>query len=474
MTHRYNNPEYSAGPINASLTYEYASAIGRDRLFLMAVQSDILPPIFLGGTPLQRMRVILMAPEEAVTLGSLNDPTVGEIPQVVPPIPLPLPMPGVVTRHARQVRGEILSDEAGRLYEKVGYRIRPLNRVITGPCGEVLEPAPFAQSKSATRVPRHNEPVVEYEEATFEQQPTDPSEKKAFESSKDPYGFPLRAENRTASTAYRTLFPDPGIWRVLQLGDFKEMLVPQLAHPERLRETHRLPCYVQIYETRMSQRIDSLAAAALRDPSAAIQLHPLTDQMAIKLALTDLLRVQSHVPRHVPRKPGMLLPGDRAFRLQLASDPTTDSAGANRVQQQAKPSVVESPTITNAAGTGPAFDSPAQQNAIPERFLKPWEFRFSREDVIYDMQARATSSGWFISLSRKLKGWFRNRTEYQKWQVLLCGKSLEEQLWAVRPPKGGLSNPTIRDWAQKTLELAGYDPRTMLLEWEIHWRRKEL
>jgi hypothetical protein len=58
--------------------------------------------------------------------------------------------------------------------------------------------------------------------------------------------------------------------------------------------------------------------------------------------------------------------------------------------------------------------------------------------------------------------------------VLLSGKSADEQLWAVRPPKGGVFHSAIRDWAYKTLETAGYDPRTMLLEWEIFWRRKGL
>jgi hypothetical protein len=60
----------------------------------------------------------------------------------------------------------------------------------------------------------------------------------------------------------------------------------------------------------------------------------------------------------------------------------------------------------------------------------------------------------------------------RKWQILLCGKGFDEQLWAVRPPDGGLTHRAVRQWAARTLELAGYQPGVMLLEWEIFWRRK--
>jgi hypothetical protein len=60
----------------------------------------------------------------------------------------------------------------------------------------------------------------------------------------------------------------------------------------------------------------------------------------------------------------------------------------------------------------------------------------------------------------------------KKWRLLLSGKSADEQLWGIRPPSGGVSQPAIREWARKTLEAAGYDSQAMLLEWEIFWRRK--
>jgi hypothetical protein len=30
----------------------------------------------------------------------------------------------------------------------------------------------------------------------------------------------------------------------------------------------------------------------------------------------------------------------------------------------------------------------------------------------------------------------------------------------------------IKDWARSTLALAGYESQSMLLEWEVFWRRK--
>ena len=73
----------------------------------------------------------------------------------------------------------------------------------------------------------------------------------------------------------------------------------------------------------------------------------------------------------------------------------------------------------------------------------------------------------------RLLGLVVNRGQRRKWQALLRGRSLDDQLWAVRPPRAGLSNPVIRDWAGRMLEAAGYDPATMLFEWEVYWRRKQ-
>jgi hypothetical protein len=69
-------------------------------------------------------------------------------------------------------------------------------------------------------------------------------------------------------------------------------------------------------------------------------------------------------------------------------------------------------------------------------------------------------------------GWMSLLHCLRTWQVLLSDKNLDEPLWAVRPPESASSHPFIREWATRTLELAGYDPRLMVYEWEIYWRRK--
>jgi hypothetical protein len=60
----------------------------------------------------------------------------------------------------------------------------------------------------------------------------------------------------------------------------------------------------------------------------------------------------------------------------------------------------------------------------------------------------------------------------KKWRGLLGGKSLDEQLWAVTPPRGFPYHPAVRRWAGEMLTHAGFDPVQMFVEWEIFWRRK--
>jgi hypothetical protein len=67
-----------------------------------------------------------------------------------------------------------------------------------------------------------------------------------------------------------------------------------------------------------------------------------------------------------------------------------------------------------------------------------------------------------ISSGRRLK----------KWRAMLKGKSFDDQLWAVTPPRGFSYHPAVRRLAEEMLTQAGHDPERMLVEWEIFWRRK--
>lgn len=474
MAHRVWTPGFSAGPYNGLAVVEDSPASGRNRLFLVGIQRDLLPPISLRGNPLQRMRVIVVEPNEETAQLDSSDPVIGALPAVIPSAPPAFPIPRNINLYPRVVQGEILRDESERLYEKIGDRVRPLHSLVSGPHGEILDLTPIVHDGPRVHASLDNQPVFGFEELPLEEQQVCPYDREEPEQLKKFHESSQHLASRSAPVTYRRLFPDPGLWRVIRLGDFKEMLAPQLAHPERLRDAHRLPCCLQIYEAMAAQRLESLAAAVLGDPSAANQLRILTDAVAVKLAVTELLQTRPRVPGHIQREPGVLLPYERVFRLQLADDPTMDGVVRDRAQPQADPDAAKPSPSATSSGASSTVDLPGPKHAVPERFLKPWEFQFSREEALYDMNLTGTSSGLATSLCRRLKDWMRRRRDFRKWQVLLCGKTPEEQLWAVRPPKGGLSHPPIREWASRTLQLAGYDPRMMLLEWEIFWRRKGL
>src|SRR4051812_47349018 len=45
-------------------------------------------------------------------------------------------------RHSRPLRGEIVCDETGELYERVGQYVRRVHNLVTGPSGELLDVNP--------------------------------------------------------------------------------------------------------------------------------------------------------------------------------------------------------------------------------------------------------------------------------------------------------------------------------------------
>src|SRR6185503_6685558 len=99
-----------------------------------------------------------------------------------------------------------------------------------------------------------------------------------------------QAQEQRTSISHRKLFADPGQWRVVWWGEFKEILAHQLAHPERLRDTYRLPCYVQVIETERDVSIAELASIYKCDKPHEARLYELTDEIAAKLDLVLPLR----------------------------------------------------------------------------------------------------------------------------------------------------------------------------------------
>ena len=181
----------------------------------------------------------------------------------------------------------------------------------------------------------------------------------------------------------------------------------------------------------------------------------MTHDLVMHLQLGPLLPAPLCIRHSGQRESGVVLPGERLFCLQLAGDPTGEE----------KP---EPP----AAAPHALISNQGLKTRIPERFLQPWEFRISREEALYDLSCASTVWGALGDKLRRLVHCFAFRREFHKWQVLLNGRSADEQLWSVRPPLGGLTHRFVLTWAKQALDLSGYDARNMLTEWQIFWRRK--
>lgn len=460
MRRRLMNGSMLAGGSGGNSRLATWGAAGRRRVFFVAIQPELSPPVFHGEDVFERVRVTLMEPPDAwFGRGAETDTlALGSDSAALAAPAMPLDS----ATCPRLVRGEVLRGPDGRLFEKLGHEIRPLHRLVSGPLGELMDWAP------------PEVPPQPNQRATQSAAPSDAGSKhgtanghSATESG-TPNGRVAESsagppENSSAA-GYRALLPEPGLRRLVPWGNFKDMLAGQLAHPDRLQDSHRLAVHVQVYEVTVPQRLDSLAAAITGDARQVHQLRSLTGAVAAMLELPAA--VVPPAPARGRREPGLMLPRDRVFRLQLASDPTSD-----RHTESAVPSALS--RFDPHPGSSPPGGHPsAVRREIPERFLKPWEFRFSREEVVYDMNL--SLGGSLASLVRRIKNWLTRRGEFRKWRVLLCGRSLDEQLWEVRPPRGALSHRSVRQWARTTLELAGYDASRMLLEWEVFWRRKGL
>jgi hypothetical protein len=365
---------------------------------------------------------------------------------------------------ARPVLGRVVGDAAGRLCEVVGQEIRPLSRVVRGPRGEFFELLPVTPQVHAQKA---GEDVIDGE-LVDNARPSNRQENVPFQPSAD-------GRQKAAAPRFRCrkLFAEPGLPRVVELGGFRTALAPQLAHAERLRDLHRLACHVQIYEALARQRADEFLEAIQCADHQNIPVQPLTEETIATLGLTEFLVRHPRPSQDARREPGYVLPYECFYSVRISSDPTAELATQAPVgtstscdaARNVAPAAPAPATSTQAAG-------PSPRRAIPERFQNPWEFRFGRDEVLYDMNVRSASTGSVRTLLRKVGRWFRRREEFRRWRALLCAKNLEEQLWSVRPPTGALADPAVQAWARQTLEAAGYDARAMLLEWEIFWRRK--
>lgn len=440
-------------------------------LLLLAIERALAPPIVHRRSVFQPMRIVVVDPALFAQTNSGNEAHF-EMPKVLPRA-LPPPAPGVPNFraqqfHRRAVRGEILSDENGRLYEKLGRQIRPIHQLASGQFGETIDLVPNAQATTRMIPPVAGPNTVEPSIKLKAQADREEDATKNGQLVKAEF-VPLRQTQtpQTAPVSHRKLFADPGQWRVVWWGEFKEILARQLAHPERLQDDYRLPCYVQVLETERTISIEELAAVYKSDNEHHGRLYFLTDEIAAKLDL--VLPLRPAPPHHARREPNTLLAHERVFRLLAANDPTVD---VTMPQTRLRSSVIKTDPAGGIAKVSDAAASVAQlKDSIPNRFLKEWEFKLTREEASYEMKAKPGLGSLIRKLWRRLRV-VKQANELRKWQTLLAGKTVDEQLWAVRPPVGMLPDSFVREWAGKTLHHGCYDSGKMIVEWEIFWRRR--
>jgi hypothetical protein len=434
------NPQlsYYSGPVYQDSPTYMGPASQRGRVFLVAVHGEQLQTSGRGS--FDRVHVMVVDPNQ---MADLSHPlsVLCALPDVNSSIPATVPGRGLLAVQSRPVRGEILRNQQGQLYEKRGRQLVPLASLVSGPRGEVIEFLPPVQHTENT-APKEAEG---FEVDEFAEDDVTEEKSRYDEKSKTVQG----------QLGIRKLFPDPGQLRLLNYGDFSPLLASQLKHPERLREAHQLPCYVQVIEVRRPTSIPQLAKYLGED---AGQLHVLNPWMAQKLGLASLL---PKLRRSSPSSRPLPVPGEFVCRLQIVRDPTADLDNSLPTSHSAHQAASAEPSITS------------RRTTIPECYLKPWELKLSREEALYEMNSARVPKGFF----KRLISLFRERvprSDFERWTALLSNKNAEEQLWAVRPPRHGLNKAQIRAWACNALTAAGYDAQQMVAEWEIYWRRKGL
>jgi hypothetical protein len=361
--------------------------------------------------------------------------------------------------HLRSV-GEAMADGAGNFYEVHGQQLRPLGELVSDERGRIFEVQSVRQAQpAATEHPRASA--------------SEPEQIRLASTTHN--GHHVETTSRPARTqviqtepspAYRTVLADPGLYLQLPWARVKSELAPHLKHPDKLRDDDLLECYAQIYEAQRTLPASQLAAAELGDATLASQLHPLTQARAQMLGALQLFK-PTREPFEMRATSRQIHAGQRVYRLWPVFDPT-----------------IERDNISGRPSGASAEKAATLRKQIPQQYLNPLQFKCSREEVLYDMQgvlgtlpseSRALTRWMFIYPLRLLKV-FRivssSSGRMKKWRAMLKGKSPDEQLWAVTPPRGFSYHPTVRRWAEETLTQAGYDPGHMLVEWEIFWRRK--
>jgi hypothetical protein len=426
--------------------------IGTRRMKIMRIeQATVFPdPLTLPRSPLQESIPF------SAQLGAAPHPTL--LPSQTEPPDLEGWLDGQRV-HLRSV-GETMADEAGNFYEVHGQQLRPLGELVSDERGRIFEVQPAHEVQPAATEPlpasTSEREQMRFASTTNNNHHTDTTSRPA----------PTQGTQTESSPVYRTIVAAPGLYLQLPWAHVKSELAPYLKHPEKLRDDDLLECYAQIYEARRTLPATQLAALALGDAVFAPQLQPLTQVKAQMLGTPQLFK-PTREPFETHATSRQIYTGQRVYRLWPVFDPTIE-----RNNNAGRPSVAS------------AEKAATLRNQIPQQYLNPQQFKYSREEVLYDMQgvlgtlplqSHALTRWWGIYLLRLLKVFLTvisSNRRMKKWRAMLKGKSPDEQLWAITPPRGFSYHPTVRRWAEEMLTLAGYEPGRMGVEWEIFWRRK--
>jgi len=353
---------------------------------------------------------------------------------------------------------EVVTDEAGHFYEVNGGQLRPLGELVRDEHGRIFEV--HRRSETSTLESTGDKPSVS---SNGRQQGDCASREEDRNRAAQPH--PPAGANES-SPGYRKILADPGLYLKISWGRVKFEMAGQLKHPEQISDDDEIECYAQIYEAQRTLPATHIAARELGDGALHLQLHPLTPDKAKMLGVAQLFK-----PTRYPFEGGtssrQLHAGQRVYRLWPLFDPTAHRA-ANPVVDPPAPKIEQSTLLSQ----------------IPQRYLDSMHFRYSREEVLYDMKSMfgtlppatgALRRSLFIYPLRLLKVLMVSIASYgriKKWEAMLDGKSADEQLWTVTPPRGFSYHPRVRRWVVQMLGGAGYDAGRVLIEWEIFWRRK--
>lgn len=495
MTHPY--PTLRRRPVAAPLpdALPHALAQAQARAFLIGMRHVLQASDGFDAAPMQAMRMIMVLPGTRAAA----TPPPDRMRIALDSLPAAQHLIDTFPAGLREISGELLRDAQGQFYEcsaEPGRALRPLGRLMAGPQGRLFElqgereaevvdvpvrerAAPRARYRDNSHRARASAANggLDGDRDTDLDADTDADVGRAVANVAGPAAAAPRAAPRCARAGPRTrtrvrtpdptrlaepatfpagatasplraLLPPPGKWLQVRYGEFAALLQGQLAQPTRIAADYVIGVYLQVFDSRVALEATAASRWLFGDERGAEGLAPWTTTLAERFGVTLGTQAGAAGGEFDARRG--IAAGRRFFALRVASDP---SAHADPVA---------------SPGSMPAEAHTPSRSTIPPALLCALAPLAGREQAIAQMQ-HPPQPGWWRRLRQRMTGVVPGAAR-QAWQQRLAGRSLDEQLWSVPPPVHGLADAQVRDWADRTLRLAGYELPRMADEWEIFWR----